>query len=409
MSTTQSVPTPQGQAPEPRYKAPHRAWAIVTRREIVAKLHDKAFLTSTAVTMALIIIGAVVGSMVGGRGTQTSIAVTDQQGAAIVQQTEANLKQINDKSTAKVVQVADRSAAEAAVNDGTAKAMLVNENGVWTLTFKKDTSTTVSSAVGQAVKDQTVQQLASKAGVSPAQVAKQSSLTTGVLQGDASKVMIGTVVGIAFAVLFFMSALSFGMQIAQSVAEEKNSRVVEILAAAVPIRSLLAGKVIGNTVLALAQMALIAIVAVIGVSFTQFKSFLPMVSGSIVWFLLFFIAGFLALACIWAVAGSLASRQEDLGSTTTPLTMVLTIAYVAGFVATGTVKTVLSFVPVISSVLMPGRLVSGDATWWEALIALLLNIAFAAVAVKVGEKIYRRSLLQNSGKISYRDALKLTD
>ncbi|SKF62665.1 Uncharacterised protein [Mycobacteroides abscessus subsp. abscessus] len=65
--------------------------------------------------------------------------------------------------------------------------------------------------------------------------------------------------------------------------------------------------------------------------------------------------------------------------------------------------------PVISSVLMPQRLVAGTATWYDLVIGLVLNLAFAAVTVIVGEKIYRRSLLQTSGVISYRDALKLTD
>ena len=215
--------------------------------------------------------------------------------------------------------------------------------------------------------------------------------------------------GFIFAILFFMSAMTFGMQIAGSVVEEKSSRIVEIISAAIPIRHLLAGKILGNTVLGFGQMALFAIVGLVGISFTPYGDLLPSLTGAVVWFLIYFVAGFLALACVWAVAGSLASRQEDLQSTTTPLIMVLTVVYMAGLFVTGTVQTVLSYVPVISSVLMPQRLVAGTATWYDLVIGLVLNLAFAAVTVVVGEKIYRRSLLQTSGVISYRDALKLTD
>ena len=135
----------------------------------------------------------------------------------------------------------------------------------------------------------------------------------------------------------------------------------------------------------------------------------PSLGSAVAWYLVYFIAGFLALACVWAVAGSLASRQEDLQSTTTPLTMTLMLVYFAGIFASGTIKTVLSFVPVVSSVLMPSRMISGEASLWELLVALVLNLVFAALTVLGGEKIYRRSLLQTQGVISYRQALKLTD
>ncbi len=413
MSTTLSpvppAPRPQQQAPAPRYTTPANAWAVVTRREIGVKLRDKAFLTSTAITLVLIIGMAVFSIFMGNRGTTTSIAVVDQQGGAVVAATNTILKGSNDKSSAQTVTVADEAAGRAALDDGSAKALLIQKDGVWTLVFPKEVDSTVSGAVTQAVQSMVLSETAAKAGMTPAQVQQQSTVTTTVLQGKAENQVVGMIVGFGFAILFFMSALTFGMQIAQSVAEEKSSRVVEILAAAVPIRALLAGKVIGNTVLAFGQMLLLAVVGLVAVSFTPFKDILPALSGSIVWFLLFFIAGFLALACIWAVAGSLATRQEDLGATTTPLTMGLTLVYVLGFTATGTVKVVLSYVPVISAVLMPGRLATGDAHWWELAIALAINLAFAAVTVVVGEKIYRRSLLQNSGRISYKDALRLTD
>ena len=65
------------------------------------------------------------------------------------------------------------------------------------------------------------------------------------------------------------------MTLAGSVVEEKQSRLVEIIATAVPLRQLLAGKILGNTVLALAQMALFAGVGLVGLAFTDFASLLP--------------------------------------------------------------------------------------------------------------------------------------
>ena len=73
----------------------------------------------------------------------------------------------------------------------------------------------------------------------------------------------------AFAILFMFSAMTFGMQIAQSVVTEKESRIVEILAEAVPIRQLLIGKVVGNSLLALSQVVLIVAGHALGVLVTH--------------------------------------------------------------------------------------------------------------------------------------------
>ncbi|MFX5634542.1 ABC transporter permease, partial [Acinetobacter baumannii] len=72
-----------------------------------------------------------------------------------------------------------------------------------------------------------------------------------------------------FGIVFLIAASTFGGTIAQSVVEEKQTRVVEILISAIPVRALLAGKVLGNTVLAMAQIVLLAAVAVIGLAVTD--------------------------------------------------------------------------------------------------------------------------------------------
>ena len=85
------------------------------------------------------------------------------------------------------------------------------------------------------------------------------------------------------------------------------------------------------------------------------------------------------------------------------------LAYVAGFASRGTAQEILSFVPIASSVLMPVRIVAGEVGWWQPLLALVFNLAFAFGTVLVGEKIYRNALLRTQGRLSYREALTLKD
>ena len=86
-------------------------------------------------------------------------------------------------------------------------------------------------------------------------------------------------VGFALAFLFYLASLAFGMPLAASF-EEKQTRIVEIIATKIPVRQLLAGKVLGNTALALTQMALYAAIGLVGPAFTSFGSFVPALSGA---------------------------------------------------------------------------------------------------------------------------------
>lgn len=216
-------------------------------------------------------------------------------------------------------------------------------------------------------------------------------------------------VGFAFALVFYMAAVIFGMQIASSVVEEKQSRIVEILAAAIPVRHLLLGKVLGNTLLAVGQMALLVATALVGLTFTDLDIALPGLAEAMGWYLPFFLLGFLALACVWAAAGALASRTEDLQSTTMPLTMVLVLALLGSVNLEGVWRDVASFVPILSTLLMPIRILEGDVSWWQPALALALVGVFCTLTILLGSRLYQRALLHTSGSLTWRRALRLSE
>lgn len=383
------------------------AWVSVSRREFEVRALSKSFIVSTLITLLIVVALAFLPKLFDNPKT-TTIAVTSPQGQAVVALANETQKQQNSKTTYAATTVADEAEGERLVKDDKAKALLVQTAQGWKLTFSRfgDDSTTIEPLLKQAVVGYATAQNAAARGIDLRTLANGSDVTSTALAGgnssDASRTFL---IGLVFSVLFFSSAMGYGMQIASSVLEEKQSRIVEILVSAIPVRQLLAGKVIGNTVIALGQLVLILAAGMVALSFTDMSAMLPMLSGGVGWFIVFFIAGFLALACIWAAAGSLATRNEDLGQSTMPLMMVLMVAYMAGFMAQGSWKVALSYVPVISSTLMPTRIMLGEAEWWEALIALALTVAFCAVAVVAGDKMYRAGLFQTGRTTSYRKAL----
>ncbi|HSU74837.1 MAG TPA: ABC transporter permease [Terrabacter sp.] len=415
MTTTQQRPAGTGDVGSPVHdrlegETPTaRMWAVVAAREVIVRLTNRAFLVSTLITLLFIAGYGAFSVWQSGRTTTYTVAVTGAEGTRLVERAATAAHEADHSVSVRSTPVSGEPAARTLVKDGTADVWLHQGASGWTLTAADDVDPTLRTAVEGALRSTALQRNASAAGTTVTALEKGTTLTTTRLDGETRDSGFVKGATFAFAVLFFMAAMMFGQQIAASVVEEKQSRIVEIIATAIPLRQLLAGKVVGNSLLALAQVVVFSGVGLVAVSFTDASTLLPTLSGAVVWFVLFFAVGFFALACLYAVAGALASRTEDLQSTTAPMTIVMMLVYVASFSLSGTALKVASFLPIASVVSMPGRILSGDAAWWEPALALGVMAAFSAATVAVGERIYRRSLLQTGGRVSWRQALHTAD
>ncbi|MCF6378723.1 ABC transporter permease [Nocardioides KLBMP 9356] len=381
------------------------AWLLVTRREVVSRITDKSFLIGTAL-MVVMIVGFLGFTAWQDEKTDDVTLGATPDAVAMATAVKDGASAVDDKVRVAVVELDDDAAARAALREDDVDAWLhpAEDGDGWQLTSESSEQDSLTDVTEAVVRQQVLARNAADAGTSVDALEAGSSVTTSFLRGDAERAAVAEVVGFAFVFLFYFAALIFGMQLASSVIEEKQSRIVEIIAAAIPLRHLLAGKVLGNTALAVIQLLVYLVVGLVGMSFTSYKSYLPALSGPTAWFIGFFLAGFVALACLWAVAGSLASRTEDLQATSTPLTMLMLVMFFGGLSLDGRAQVIASFVPPVSAVVMPKRILAGGVEWWEPLVALGLLAAFAAVTVWVGEKLYRRALLQTGGRVSLRQA-----
>src|SRR5690606_21650749 len=336
----------------------HRAWALVARREIVVKARDKGFLIGTVLT--LVLMTAWIGwTAYSSERTQTYAMVTTAGDAAMGEAVAQLAPHLEEKVTVTVATAPDEESARATVASGEADAWLHRDGTGWTLTTESSENDLLGIAQ-QAVRAATIDAQAQEPGTTAAELEAGSVVTAQFLIGDAERAGLAQGIGFIMALLFFLAALMYGMKIANSVVEEKQSRIVEIIATSIPVRHLLTGKVLGNTVMAILQIVLYVAVGLIGLSFTPYSSFLPAMGAPVAWFLVFFAAGFIALACLWAVAGSLASRVGVHQSTSAPLTYLLMGVYFGSFLLSGTPKVIAAFIPPISAVLMPMRIVERD-------------------------------------------------
>lgn len=379
------------------------AWLLVTRREIVSRITDRTFLVGTVLMVAML-VGFIGFSAWQDEKTDRAVLGATPDAVEMATAIADAAPAVDDKLEVRLVELDDEAAARAALEDDEVDAWLHPVAGGWELTSESSEQDALSAAARSVVRQVVVAGNAASAGTTVEALEAGSTVTTGFLRGDAERAAVAEAVGFVFVFLFYLAALVFGMQLASSVIEEKQSRIVEIIAAAIPLRHLLAGKVLGNTALALLQLLVYLVVGLVGLSFTSYRSYVPELSGPALWFLAFFLAGFVALACLWAVAGSLASRTEDLQATSTPLTMLMLVMFFGGLSLDGRGQVVASFLPPVSAVVMPKRILAGGVAWWEPLLALGLLAAFALATVWVGERLYRRALLQTGGRVSLRQA-----
>jgi ABC-2 type transport system permease protein len=213
-----------------------------------------------------------------------------------------------------------------------------------------------------------------------------------------------------FAMLFLMFGMG-GAAIAQSTVTEKQTRIVEILVATVPIRALLAGKIVGYALLTIAQAAVLVLAAPIALTLGKQEQLLTLLAPALGWFVPFLCFGFVLLAAMWAVAGSLVSRQEDLGSSM-GLVMLLVFGPFFGVLFASdneTAMTVMSYIPFSSAVAMPVRMFTGDAQAWEALLALGVLAGAVVLIVLLASRLYSGSLLQTRGKVALAKAWAKAD
>jgi ABC-2 type transport system permease protein len=165
--------------------------------------------------------------------------------------------------------------------------------------------------------------------------------------------------------------------------------------------------VVGNSLLAFAQITAIALLAAVGLAVTGQHSLLSDLGPSLIWFVVFFAFGFVMLAALYAATASLVSRQEDVGSVTSPVMVLIMLPYflVIFFNDNPLILGIMSYVPFSAPVGMPMRIFLGTAAWWEPLASLALLLLTTVVVIAIGSRIYSNSLLRTGSRVKLKDAL----
>jgi ABC-2 type transport system permease protein len=375
---------------------------LVATREASTRLRDKNFIISSVVIVVLLLGVMAFQVFLAAGANEVRLGVVgaaEQLRPALQAQGEAFGADV------EVVSFEDDAAARTAVENEEVAGALLDATGESPELLLLESDSRIEGIVSTAVQQVAVGQQLAEAGVE----LTPPLLTVTPLQPaeDDGQAQIVALIGVA---LLYGLLILFAQFVAQGVVEEKSSRVVELLLATMKPWQLLAGKILGLGVLGLGQIVLVAVIGVSGALAFDLVEVPGELIGTVASVVAWFVLGYAFYASIFAVAASLVSRQEDLGSVLTPTTVLLVVAFVVAIQAaadpSSTLAVVTSYVPGTSPLVMPVRQAAGAAAVWEVALAVVLMLVAIAVVVRVGGRVYAGALLRTRGKVRMREALR---
>lgn len=415
------------------------AWHIA-RREYLTRVRTRAF---GLITIALAVVGVgfamlpVAARLIGGdEATTLAVHSDDPQLQGTTVTALELILNAGDNADAFVIQPADdMKAAQASVRAGSVDGLLtVSRDADQELTFAILTDAGPTSqwlfAVRQAATQVNIGDRLERAGVDQAKAGEIFAATPFEItptdpnaHNPADDFGPKYILATAMVILTFMAVVTYGSWVATSVAEEKSSRVMELLITAATPRQLLAGKVLGTGAAGLTQYLVVVVAAVIGLMLQGVAARLLLgdqgsttLEGLNLWVLapfgVFFLGGFALYALMYAAFGSMASRQEDVQQVTGPMIVVGLAGYLISFAALNVPDAAwvrwVSLIPFFSPYMLSMRLLLSSVAPWEWAVAAALMVALLLAALWVAARIYSAGVLLYGQRAGLRSAWRAT-
>jgi ABC-2 type transport system permease protein len=381
-------------------------WRLVARRDFWVRLRERSFLVSTLINIAVISI--LVLARASNAATAGPAFDLGFVGSPAIAQDAAQLGQ-DAQIPIRVHEFADVAAADAALRDGSVDAVIIGNE----LRGVEGVDDALQRLVQASARNIAVTRLLDEHGVSQAErdaANDPAPLTVDVLQQAPPDRSENGAIAFIAVLLLYGQLFGYGIWVASGVIEEKSSRVVEMLLSAIRARQLLLGKIVGIGVLGLAQLlvisgfALTLALATKAIPIDLFQTALGTVGLVIGWFIL----GFAFYATLFAAAGSLVTRMEELQNVIVPINLTILVSFFISIGAlqdpNGRLQVIASLLPTSSALAMPVRIVVGAATPWQIVLSLVLLIGSTVLLVPIAARLYSGAVLRTRGRVKIREA-----
>ena len=255
---------------------------------------------------------------------------------------------------------------------------------------------------------------------------------------------VASITGLVMTVIIFMFIMMYGSMVMQGVMEEKTNRIIEVMISSVKPFDLMMGKIIGIGLVGITQIFLWGILTVALAFVGQFflgggmdpaaMESMTQIAGAgsaamqeavkpevlqilesinfteiILYFVVYFIGGYLLFASLFAAIGASIDNPEDSNQFMTPIMILMMFAYFAGIYSMenpdGPLAFWCSMFPLTSPIVMMVR-VPFDVPIWQAVLSVALLFATAIGTTWISAKIYRVGILMYGKKPTMKEIAK---
>lgn len=293
-------------------------------------------------------------------------------------------------------------------------------------------------------------------GVSPEDfAATQRYYTTSKIEAGAGEwsvfeSMINYIVPIVFSLILFIFIFAYGQTVAQSIATEKTSRVMELLLTSVRPLAVVIGKVLAMGLVSIMQFIILGMVGGIAFAVTApfgitgdilkimqdsslqtgqnaeiadavTKSFSTLSPLTFILILVIFILGFMFFALIAALVGASVSRMEDLAQAMQPYSLLGVLGFYlayfpvmfnmdsleTGAAASNPMQLFSYYFPISSPFSLPSALLLGSLSLPQVIVAILILAVFVALVAVLVARVYEMIILHNGSRLKFGDIIKM--
>ncbi|OHO34541.1 ABC transporter permease [Corynebacterium sp. HMSC034B08] len=391
--------------------SPMHTITTTAKREVQILLLKKGVIV-TLVIMLLAILGMI------GFGTwmkNKDEAEAEAGGPAVA--TVGIAEQLLDDAGYDARTATDRTEAEQLVRDGDVEAALIVEDDNWEVLADGSPSTTILTGLDALSQQQARAETLSTLGISPADYEAASPQINVVpvdindTEDEDTAQQLTRLLTTFFALIIVMfTVITFAAQVGSRVTEEKSSRVVELILASVRPLDFLAGKLLGTVIFGFLATAVLLAVGGIGLKVSGLIDDVEIDWSVFPILLVAWLLSMLFFGGLYAAAGAMVQRTEDLQSTQMPiLILLMACVYISSFGWSNTDSTfmqVVSWIPPFSIFAAPLTYAAGDFTAIQLAGSFALAAVTTVLVVWGAAGIYKRTILNNGSVTKWSQVLR---
>ena len=382
---------------------------LVAGRELRTRVRGRAFRTGTLLVLVVVAAAIVIPALLGSRATVQRVGVAGQLSAPVRAAVAGDGTAAGDQ--VEIVAEPSGQAASADLRAGRIDLAIVDGREVVVAKAIAASDTSAAAQLTRAVaRTVGTGEALQAAGLSQAQAA----LITGARPLPVSSLAPGgttnrnaTFVGLLLLVFMLTQYNAWTLT---GVLEEKSSRIVEVLLAAITPARLLAGKVLGIGLTAFVQAGVAVVTAVTLTEATHSHALAGVTPASVASTLIWLVLGYAFYSWGYAAAGSTADRQEQAQSLLLPLGLPVIFGYV---MATSAITSghpsvlfhVLAYLPPTAPFAMPVLVSLGAASAWQFALSAAISVACTVGLARGAIAVYRTSILQTGRRVPLRELI----